>query len=304
MASFAAQQRLLQPTGVRARALAPFRPIVCPSRVQQRVPDVVVRAAALDEELEEEVFVNKPQPVIKREKPRSKRFKAMQTKVPKRTTELEPKEAIKLAKGTASTKFTESFEMHARMGLDPKFGDQQLRATVSLPKGTGKELRVAVLTQNDNIRLAKEAGADVYGGDDLIEKISGGFMDFDKLIATPDMMPKVAKLGRVLGPRGLMPNPKAGTVTTDVAGTVKDFKGGKVEYRLDKTGNVHVLFGRADFPEEDLLANLKAVQESIDANKPSGAKGVYWKSMYVCTTMGPSVRIAVSTLQGMKSKAE
>lgn len=214
MASFVLQQRLLQPAaGVRARC-TPFRPAPV---VLRRQPDVIVRAAAVDIEEEVEVAA-RPQQIVRREKPRSKRFKAMQSKVPKRVQEVAPAEAIKLMKQTASTKFTESVEMHARMGLDPKFSDQQLRATVSLPNGTGKELRVAVLTQNDNIRLAKEAGADVAGGDDLIEKISGGFMEFDKLIATPDMMPKVAKLGRVLGPRGLMPNPKAGTVTTDVAG--------------------------------------------------------------------------------------
>ena len=225
----------------------------------------------------------------------SKRLASLVNKIEERA--YEPLEAIKLVKENATAKFDETVEAHARLGIDPKYTDQQLRTTVALPHGTGQTVRIAVITRGEKVAEAKAAGAELAGDEDLVETISKGEMDFDLLIATPDMMPKVAKLGRVLGPRGLMPNPKAGTVTTDLAAAINEFKAGKLEFRADRTGIVHVRFGKASFSEGNLLDNLKTLQETIDRNKPSGAKGRYWKSLYVTSTMGPSVEVDIAALQ-------
>ena len=200
-------------------------------------------------------------------------------------------EAIATLKETATTKFVETAELHANLNIDPKYADQQLRTTVTLPNGTGKKVNIAVLTNEENFQEAESAGADIVGNDALIEKINQGNIEFDLLVATPNMMPKLAKLGRVLGPKGLMPSPKSGTVTNTLTDTLAEFKKGKFEYKADKTGVVHISFGKSDFTNIQLIENLTALYKSIEQNRPAGVKGKYFKSLFICTTMGSSIKL-------------
>lgn len=200
-------------------------------------------------------------------------------------------DAIQILKKTANAKFTESVELHANLNIDPKYADQQLRTTVTLPHGIGKQVRIAVLTNEENFEVAKNAGADIVGNDDLIGNITQGNINFDLLIATPNIMPKLAKLGRLLGPKGLMPSPKSGTVTNTLALTLTEFKKGKFEYKADKTGVVHINFGKSNFPDNQLVENLQALYRSIEQNRPSGVRGKYFKSLFICTTMGPAIKL-------------
>src|SRR5579883_868636 len=228
----------------------------------------------------------------------SRRLQALQEKVEDK--DYPPLEALALLKETATAKFQEAAEAHIRLGIDPKYTDQQLRTTVVLPKGTGQTVRVAVIARGEKVTEASNAGADIVGSEELIDEIQKGRMDFDKLIATPDVMPQVAKLGKLLGPRGLMPSPKGGTVTFDLASAIAEFKAGKLEFRADRTGIVNVMFGKAFFSPDDLLVNLKALQETIDRNRPSGAKGRYWRTIYVSATMGPSIKVDINALRELK----
>jgi large subunit ribosomal protein L1 len=229
----------------------------------------------------------------------SKRVRSLSQEVD-RNLQYNPVEAIALMKKLSSTKFDETAEFQARMGINPKYADQQIRTTVTLPRGTGKTKRIAVLTMGERVKVAQQAGADIVGSEELIERIQAGFLDFDLLIATPDIMPKVARLGKLLGPKGLMPNPKAGTVTMNLADAITEFKGGKQEFRADRTGIVHVPFGKISFTEAFLLDNAKAIQETIDRAKPPGAKGRYWRTVHIKSTMGPAIEIDINALRDMK----
>lgn len=206
----------------------------------------------------------------------------------------DPAEAFDIAVKTAKAKFDETVEVHVRLGVDSRHADQQVRGAVVLPNGTGRSVRVAVFTEGDKVAAAEAAGAEYVGSDELVAKIQGGWLDFDVAIASPDMMGVVGRLGKVLGPKGLMPNPKAGTVTMDVAKAIADIKAGKIEYRLDKTNIVHVPLGKASFTEEALRENFNALMEAIIKAKPSALKGQYLKSITLTSTMGPGVKVSVA----------
>lgn len=223
----------------------------------------------------------------------SKRRKALETLTEKGKT-YSVREAIAVLKTTPKTKFDQSVDLQLKLGVDLQANDQVVRGTAVLPHGQGKKIRVIVFSKDESSKAAKEAGADVVGGDDLIEKVMGGWMDFDVAVATPSMMKEIAKLGKVLGPRGLMPSPKAGTVTDNPAKAVKEVKSGRVEFKMDKFGNMNTLVGKLSFPETSLEENISKLMESIVKAKPKTMKGVYLKSAYLSSTMGPGVRIDVS----------
>jgi len=205
-------------------------------------------------------------------------------------------DAVKLVKANAKAKFDESIEIAVNLGVDPRHADQQVRGVVSLPSGTGRDVRVAVIAKDAKAAEATAAGADIVGAEELVERIQGGFMDFDRVIATPDMMALVGRLGKVLGPRGLMPNPRVGTVTPNVAQAVKDAKGGAIEFRTEKTGIIHAGIGKASFTEAQLLANVTALVDALNKAKPSGAKGVYIKKISLSSTMGPGFKVDSNSL--------
>jgi large subunit ribosomal protein L1 len=213
-----------------------------------------------------------------------------------------PAEAVRLLKQFPAAKFDETVELALRLGVDPRKAEQMIRGTVNLPHGTGRSVRVAAFAQGDKAREAQEAGADIVGGEDLVNEVLKGTIDFDAAVATPDMMPVVGKAGRVLGPRGLMPNPKAGTVTPDIGKAVRDIKGGKVEYRVDRQGNLHLLIGKRSFEEQRLLENYLTVVDEIIRAKPSTAKGKYLKSVTISSTMGPGIHIDTNRVRDISGE--
>jgi large subunit ribosomal protein L1 len=215
-----------------------------------------------------------------------------------------PAEAVALAKKTSTTKFDPTVEVALRLGVDPRKADQMVRGTVNLPHGTGKTARVLVFATGDRAAEAEAAGADYVGSDDLIERIQGGFLDFDAVVATPDLMGKVGRLGRVLGPRGLMPNPKTGTVTADVGKAVTEIKGGKIEFRVDRHGNLHFVIGKASFPDRALVENYAAALDEVTRLKPAAAKGRYIRKATFTTTMGPGVPVDPSITRGLADELE
>ena len=228
----------------------------------------------------------------------AKQAKRAKTWAGERDKTLPLAEAVKLVKQNANAKFDETVEVAINLGVDPRHADQQVRGVVNLPSGTGRDVRVAVFAKDAKAAEATAAGADIVGAEDLMERIQGGFMDFDRVIATPDMMALVGRLGKVLGPRGLMPNPKVGTVTPDVAKAVKDAKGGAVEFRVEKAGIVHAGVGKASFTEDALMANITALVDALNRAKPSGAKGTYLKRLSLSSTMGPGVKVDTANLVG------
>jgi large subunit ribosomal protein L1 len=231
-----------------------------------------------------------------------KRYNELAKKV-ERGREYTPEEGVKLVKETSQAKFDTTVEIHLRMGVDPKQADQMVRGAAVLPHGTGKTVRVIVFAQGDRARDAQAAGADAVGADDLAKRIEGGWLDFDVAIATPDLMGQVGRLGRVLGPRGLMPNPKSGTVTMDVTKAVRDAKGGRVEFRVDKTGVIHTVVGKSSFSEQALVANLATVIDAVNRARPAGVKGDYVRSVHLTSTQGPSVKLDRSATLSLSGRA-
>jgi large subunit ribosomal protein L1 len=226
----------------------------------------------------------------------TKQAKRIQAWTGDRTVVHELSQAVKLVKANAKAKFDESVEIAVNLGVDPRHADQQVRGVVSLPSGTGREVRVAVIAREAKAAEATAAGADVVGAEDLVERIQGGFMEFDRVIATPDMMAMVGRLGKILGPRGLMPNPRVGTVTPNVAQAVKDAKGGSIEFRAEKSGIIHAGIGKISFSDDAITANVKALVDALSRAKPSGAKGTYIKRISLSSTMGPGIKVDTASI--------